>query len=463
MDRLFGTDGVRGVANRDLTPDLAYALGFASAHVLAEHTMHRPVIVVGTDTRISCDMLGAALMSGVTSAGADVLFAGVITTPGVAWLTRIHNADAGVMISASHNTFEYNGIKLFSGDGFKLPDETEDEIEAFVFEVDQNKVTRAIGKDVGRIRHLDSVYEEYTEHLLDGIELDLTGIKMVVDCANGSSSHFAPKLLETLGADVIAIHHSPDGCNINRNCGSTHLESLIEQVLDTGADIGVAFDGDADRLLLVDEKGQICNGDVILAILALHLRDRNELRGNTIVATVMSNLGLERLAEREGINFIRTAVGDRYVLQCMLEENYALGGEQSGHVILLDHTTTGDGILSLLYFLQAVDHDIREVGLSEMCKIMDVIPQLIRNVHVENGHKKTVMEHPDLIYVIEETERELGMDGRVLVRASGTEPLVRVMLEGIDQSRIDGYADKMVSVIERILEDLIDSSPDDQF
>lgn len=454
MERLFGTDGVRGVANRDLTPELAFALGFASAHVLAEHAKHRPVIVVGTDTRISCDMLGAALMAGVTSAGADVLFAGVITTPGVAWLTRIHDADAGVMISASHNTFEYNGIKLFSGDGFKLPDETEDEIEAFVYAMDHGKMARATGKDVGKIRHLDGIYEEYTEHLLDGIDLDLSGIKMVVDCANGSSSHFAPKLLESLGADVLSIHHSPDGCNINRDCGSTHLDGLIEQVLKTGADIGVAFDGDADRLLLVDEKGQVCNGDVILAILALHLKRRNELRGNAVVATVMSNLGLERLAEREGINFIRTAVGDRYVLQCMLEEGYALGGEQSGHVILLDHTTTGDGLLSLLYFLQAVDHNMRKVGLNEVCKVMEVIPQLNRNVHVENGHKKAVMEHPSLITAVKETERELGLDGRVLVRASGTEPLVRVMLEGIDQRRIDEYADKIVAVIEDILEEL---------
>lgn len=461
MARLFGTDGVRGIANRDLTPELAYALGFASAHVLAEHTKHRPVIVVGTDTRISCDMLGAALMAGVTSAGADVLFAGVITTPGVAWLTRIHDADAGVMISASHNTFEYNGIKLFSGDGFKLPDDTEDEIEAFVYAMEQGNVSRPTGKDIGKIRHLDRIYEEYTEHLLDGIDLDLSGIKMVVDCANGSSSHFAPKLLESLGADVLAIHHSPDGYNINRNCGSTHLEGLIDQVLETGADIGVAFDGDADRLLLVDEKGQVCNGDAILAIMALYLRCRNELRGNTIVATVMSNLGLERLAEREGINFIRTAVGDRYVLQCMLEENYVLGGEQSGHIILLDHTTTGDGILSLLYFLKAVERNIREIGLSEICKIMEVIPQLIRNVHVENEFKNAVIEHPSLVSLISDTERELGLDGRVLVRASGTEPLVRVMLEGIDQSRIDDYADKLVAVIENILVELNEDSSGD--
>jgi phosphoglucosamine mutase len=331
MSRLFGTDGVRGVANRDLTPQLAFHLGFAGAHVLTEETHHKPRIVVGEDTRVSCGMLGSALIAGITSAGADVLYVGVIPTPGVAWLTRKYRADAGIMISASHNTFEYNGIKFFSGGGFKLPDETEDAIEALINDPTLWERERLEGDKIGKLIRHEQGADEYREHLQSIAGLDLTGMRIVVDCAHGASYAIAPKLFKDLGAEVIAIGVDPDGYNINHDCGSTHVDKLSEVIRDHCADIGLAFDGDADRLIAVDDLGDICDGDVVLAILARDLDKRGKLTKKTIVATVMSNLGLEHMTIAAGYELIRTQVGDRYVLERMLEDKFVLGGEQRHH------------------------------------------------------------------------------------------------------------------------------------
>ena len=445
MKRLFGTDGVRGIANRELTADLAYRLGYAGAKVLTGETAHKPTILVGCDTRISCAMLEAAMTAGICSAGADVHLCGVIPTPAVAYLTKKYKYDAGVMISASHNSFEYNGIKFFSGSGFKLPDQVEDEIEEIAQNYDAANCQNPIGDRVGsRVIRTDAAHL-YAEHLKRRQSSDLSGLRIALDCANGAASAIAPDLLKDLGATVFAVATAPNGLNINDNCGSTHIENLRQIVIREGCHLGFAFDGDSDRVLPVDELGRFVDGDVIMALLARHLRAQGVLKSDTIVATVMSNLGLEIMTSREKLCLEKTKVGDRYVLEKMLECGYNLGGEQSGHVILLDHATTGDGILTALALLRAY---IAYGGpMSEMRKVIDILPQVLLPAHVAEDKKDQAMKDEKLLAAIRKYEESLGSEGRILVRASGTEPVIRVMIEGKDQKEIQKMADHLVKLI----------------
>lgn len=449
MTRLFGTDGVRGIANRELTPELAFRLGYAGAKVLIGEVSHRPRMVVGKDTRLSCDMLEAALVAGMNAAGADALTVGVVPTPGVAWLTRAFEADAGVMISASHNSYEYNGIKFFAGTGFKLPDRTEDKIEAAMRDLDALTADRPAGDRLGRIVPTDEGAKLYRRHLQKIAGLDLSGLRLALDCANGAAYRIAPRLMRDLGAEVVSLGVDPDGTNINRDCGSTHLEHLQKLVVSEKADLGLAFDGDADRLLAVDDTGDICDGDVIMAILALDMKARGRLRGNTIVSTVMSNLGLEIMARRERLVLERTRVGDRYVLERMLESGFSLGGEQSGHLILLDDTTTGDGMLSALRLLGALRRSGKK--LSEARSILRICPQVLKNARIPEERKNAIMNAEALRERIEAVGDKLGEEGRVLVRASGTEPVIRVMIEGVNRDDIAAYADELCDLIMRLV------------
>lgn len=445
MTRLFGTDGVRGVANKELTPDLAFRLGFAGAKVLTGEKSHKPVILVGTDTRISCAMLEAALISGITSAGADAFVAGVIPTPGIAYLTRKYECDAGVMISASHNSFEYNGIKFFSSNGYKLPDELEDKIEKVVREYDCDKVQRPIGNNVGHRIEKKNASRDYAEHLKRRMSVDLSGMKIALDCANGASFHIAPDLFRDLGAEVVAIGIEPDGENINRECGSTHMERLRQTVRREGCEIGIAFDGDADRMLAIDETGRMIDGDVIIAIIAADLMEQGKLRDDTVVVTVMSNMGLDIMAEQFGIKLLKTKVGDRYVLEEMLKHGLTIGGEQSGHIILLEHTTTGDGMLSALALMRSLKHQNKR--LSEAHSVMTPLPQVLKNSRVSNAKKKDAMADKDILAAIEKEEHRLNGKGRILVRASGTEPIIRVMIEGEDIKMIEDMAERLCELI----------------
>ncbi|NLZ70973.1 MAG: phosphoglucosamine mutase [Clostridiaceae bacterium] len=444
MTRLFGTDGVRGIANKELTPDLAFRLGFAGAKVLAGEKAYKPVILVGTDTRISCGMLESALVAGITSAGADAFLAGVVPTPGIAYLTQKYQCDAGVMISASHNSYEYNGIKFFASTGYKLPDEVEDEIEAMINSYTEDMI-RPIGKQIGHCINKPNAARDYAEHIKRHMSVDLTGIKIAVDCANGASYHIAPGILSDLGAEVIAIGIEPDGENINLNCGSTHMKRLEQTVRREGCDIGIAFDGDADRMLAVDENGKHVDGDGIIAIIAKGMQDRGILRDDKICVTVMSNLGLDIFAEEAGITLAKTQVGDRYVLEEMLKSGISIGGEQSGHIILLDHTTTGDGILSALALLKTLNHDNKR--LSEASSIMKPLPQVLKNAKISNERKKAAMQDEDILNVIAEEEKKLNKKGRILVRPSGTEPIIRVMIEGEDIQQITKMAKRIVELL----------------
>lgn len=449
MTRLFGTDGVRGVANRDLTPDLAFKLGLAGALVLTEETHHKPTFVVGADTRVSCGMLGSALMAGITSAGADVIYVDVIATPGVAWLTRELKADAGAMISASHNSFEFNGIKFFSNGGLKLADETEDAIEAVMREGFQT-ADRPIGEKVGRLIRYDEGAEAYKDHLLSIADLDLTGLRLVIDCANGASYRTAPSLFRALGAEVTALGIEPNGFNINRDCGSTHAAKLAAHVLEKKADLGLAFDGDADRLIAVDDQGELVDGDVMLAILARDLDKRGRLAHRTIVATVMSNFGLGQMAEREGFHLVRTPVGDRYVLERMIRDNLSLGGEQSGHIILREDASTGDGQLTALRLLRALQTPGSPTSLSEARGLIELFPQVLDSVQVEEGKKNSILDHAELAGAVSEVEEKLGSLGRVLIRKSGTEPVIRIMIEGQDLDEIRALSDGLRALIEKL-------------
>lgn len=446
MAKLFGTDGVRGVANQELTPDLAFSLGYAGALVLTGTSHHKPTFVIGADTRVSSGMLGSALIAGITSAGADVIDTGVIATPGVAWLTHELGADAGAMISASHNSYEFNGIKFFSEGGFKLPDETEEAIEAMI-SAGFGGMTRPVGDGVGKLTRYDRGPEEYKNHLISIAGLDLSGMRLVIDCANGASYRTAPSLFRELGAEVIAFGVEPDGFNINRGCGSTYADKLADQVVGTGAHLGLAFDGDADRLIAVDDKGSLCDGDVMMALLARDMDRRGRLAQKTIVATVMSNLGLEKMAEREGYKLVRTAVGDRYVLEHMLREKLSLGGEQSGHVILLDDATTGDGQLTALRFLRVLAGQGRDVRLSEMRQFIELFPQVLVNVRLDQGRADAVMEDPRFTEAVRLTEGKLDGSGRLLIRKSGTEPLIRIMIEGRDFEEISDYAARLQELV----------------
>lgn len=448
MARLFGTDGVRGVANEELTPMLAMQLGQAGACVLTREHEHKPTIMVGCDTRISGDMLANALMAGACSVGANCVYVGVIPTPAVAYLTKKYKVDAGVVISASHNPVEFNGIKFFDGNGFKLPDELEDEIEAMIKNGMQG-VKFPIGSGVGKIKYRTDAREEYINHAMRAVNVDLTGLKMVVDCAEGASFYTSVETFRELGGEVVAIHNNPDGTNINANCGSTHMEELQARVVYEKADLGLAFDGDADRLIAVDENGKIVDGDQIMAIVGNHMKAQGKLKKNTIVATIMSNLGFFLMGEKNGIKIEQTKVGDRYVLERMREIGASLGGEQSGHIIFLDENTTGDGLLSALHLLQV----LVETGksLSELSKIMEVLPQALVNASVPNHKKESFMEYPEIAEAIRKLNERFDGEGRVLIRPSGTEPMVRVMIEGKDQKLIDSEAEKLAALIQDVM------------
>ncbi len=448
MSRLFGTDGVRGVANEELSPMLAMQLGQAGAYVLTKENKHKPTIMVGCDTRISGDMLANALMAGACSVGANAVYVGVVPTPAVAYLTKKYKVDAGVVISASHNPVEFNGIKFFDGSGYKLPDALEDEIEALL-KSDMKDIKFPIGSGVGKIKYRTDAREEYINHAVQAVNTDLSNLKIVVDCAEGAAFYTSVEALKEMGAEVIAIHNNPDGTNINANCGSTHMGELKARVVYEKANIGLAFDGDADRLLAVDENGKIVDGDQIMAIVGNHMKEQGKLKGNTIVVTVMSNLGFFLMAQEKGIKAEQTKVGDRYVLERMREIGASLGGEQSGHVIFLDENTTGDGLLSALHLLQV----LVETGkpLSELAKIMEVLPQALVNAKVPNHKKERYMEYPEIAAAIGKINDKFAGEGRVLIRPSGTEPLVRVMIEGKDQQLIEKEARKLAELIQNCM------------
>jgi len=448
MARLFGTDGVRGVANEELTPLLAMQLGQAGAYVLTKEKEHKPTIMVGCDTRISGDMLANALMAGVCSVGANAVYVGVIPTPAVAYLTRKYKVDAGVVISASHNPVEFNGIKFFDGNGYKLPDEMEDEIEELI-KSDMKDVPFPTGSRVGKIKYRTDAREEYINHAIQSVPVDLTGMKVVVDAAEGASFYTSVEAIKELGAEVIAIHNNPDGTNINANCGSTHMEELQARVVFEKANIGLAFDGDADRLLAVDENGNLVDGDQIMAIVGNHMRSQGKLKKDTIVVTVMSNLGFTLMAKEQNLNIETTKVGDRYVLERMKEIGASLGGEQSGHVIFLDENTTGDGLLSALHLLQVLVDTGKP--LSELSQIMTVLPQALVNAKVPNHKKDHYMDYPEIASAIAKLEEMFAGEGRVLIRPSGTEPKVRVMIEGKDQALIDAEAKKLADLIQNTM------------
>lgn len=448
MARLFGTDGIRGIANEELTPTLAMQLGQVGAYVLTKEKEHKPTIMVGCDTRISGDMLANALMAGACSVGANCIFVGVIPTPAVAYLTQKYRVDAGVVISASHNPVEFNGIKFFDGNGYKLPDELEDEIERLIRE-GMPGIKFPIGPGVGKVKYRTDAREEYINHSVKAVPVDLSGLKIVVDCAEGASFYTSVEALKELGGSIVAIHNNPDGTNINSSCGSTHMEELQARVVYEKANIGLAFDGDADRLLAVDENGKIVDGDQIMAIVGNYMRAQGKLKKDTIVATIMSNLGFFLMGEKNGISIEQTKVGDRYVLERMKEIGASLGGEQSGHIIFLDENTTGDGLLSALHLLQVMV----ETGkpLSQLASIMEVLPQALVNARVADYKKDKYMDYPVIVDAIRELEAKFEGQGRVLIRPSGTEPLVRVMIEGKDQQVIQEEAHKLANLIQDVM------------
>ncbi|PAJ69493.1 MULTISPECIES: phosphoglucosamine mutase [Corynebacterium] len=444
MTRMFGTDGVRGLANEKLTASLAMKLGAAAATVLTRDrrsTKRRPTALIGRDPRVSGEMLAAAMAAGMASKGVDVLRVGVIPTPGLAFLTDDYGADIGVMISASHNPMPDNGIKFFSAGGKKLPDDVEDEIERTMATLEETGPT---GTGIGRvIEEAPDAQERYLAHLAEAMTTDLSGIKVVVDCANGAASEVAPKAYEAAGAEVTAIFNTPNAFNINEGAGSTHMDQIQAAVVEHGADIGLAHDGDADRCLAVDAEGNIVDGDQIMAILATGMKERSSLADNTLVATVMSNLGLKLAMQREGIAVEETAVGDRYVLEALNRSGFSLGGEQSGHIVVPAHATTGDGTLSGLLLMARM----AETGktLAELAQVMQVLPQQLINVPVSD--KSAILKDPEVIAAKEAAEVELGDQGRVLLRASGTEEIFRVMVEASDEKHAREVAGRLAAVV----------------
>ncbi|HEY2723589.1 MAG TPA: phosphoglucosamine mutase [Pseudonocardiaceae bacterium] len=440
MARLFGTDGVRGLANAELTPELALAVSGAAARVLAEHGAgRRPLAVVGRDPRASGEMLESAVTAGLTSAGADVLRVGVLPTPAVAHLVATLSADLGVMISASHNPMPDNGIKLFAAGGHKLPDAVEDEIAARVHAIGQ----RPTGAGIGRVRDVPDAAGRYLDHLLLATPQPLDGLQVVVDCAHGAASLVAPEAYARAGAEVVALNAQPDGLNINDGCGSTHLDQVRKAVLEQGAALGIAHDGDADRCLAVDADGEVVDGDQIMAVLALAMRDAGELAGNTLVATVMSNLGLHLAMRAHGVAVRTTAVGDRYVLEELWANRFSLGGEQSGHLVLPGYATTGDGLLTALRLMARMASTGR--GLADLASVVTRLPQVLVNVAVRD--KAVVAAAPAVAEAIAVAEAELGGTGRVLLRPSGTEQLVRVMVEAPSQTQADAIAARVAAVV----------------
>lgn len=448
MGRLFGTDGARGVANSELTCELAMKIGRAAAMVLTESCAHKPKVLIGMDTRASSHMLASAISAGLCSVGADVLIIDVVPTPAVAFLVKEYDYDAGVMISASHNPCEYNGIKIFQGNGYKLPDELENEIEEII--LDETKVPPVVlGGDVGKISFSSKAVDDYIFHLAMTADGDFKGMKIALDCANGSASVTARALFTRLGAKCFIINETPNGTNINENCGSTHLEQLQKFVVENKCDIGFAFDGDADRLLVVDENGEVVDGDKIIAVCSKFMKENNKLKNNTAVVTVMSNMGFFKFCEKNDINCVKTKVGDRYVLEEMVKNGYAIGGEQSGHIIFLDYATTGDGQMSAIQVLNVLKSTGKKI--SELASEMQVYPQVLINVRVSNFGKTRLDKDEEVQLAIREASEELDDTGRVLVRVSGTEPLVRVMLEGEDYNQIKSLAESIAKVIEERL------------
>ena len=449
MGKLFGTDGIRGVVGENLTADLAFRTGQAIAAVLEEETGRRPLVVIGKDTRISSDMLESALMAGICDLGGDVMPVGTIPTPAVAYLTMQEKADAGIVISASHNPYEHNGIKVFSGKGYKLSDAVEARIEEKI--LSDAPMKHRTREKIGRRHHgMRQMKRDYIDFVASTIESDLSGLKILCDCANGAASATAPELFGRFRARTDFIHRDPDGININNRCGSTHLEDLSAMVVSGGYDVGVAFDGDADRCLLVDETGGVIDGDKVLAVCALDMKRRGKLRGNALVATVMSNLGLHEFCRSNGIDLICTDVGDRNVLETMLEKDFRIGGEQSGHTIFTDVETTGDGEVTALQFLQVLSRSGKRA--SELAAVCAVYPQVLVNVPVPHsgGVKEKIMASAALAQAVEREESALGDQGRVLVRPSGTEALIRVMVEAKSLATAQAVADRLADFIKSL-------------
>lgn len=444
MGRLFGTDGARGVANSELTAELAMNIGRAAAMVLISDEVEHPTILIGKDTRLSGDMLEGALIAGLCSVGANVELLGVVPTPAVAYLVGKYNADAGIMISASHNPFEFNGIKIFSSDGCKLPDDLENRIEEIVLD---NVVPYALAKaeNIGKVTRMETAVEDYVDHVAKSIGCDLDGMEIALDCSNGSSSRTAEKLFTKLGAKVHMLFDNPDGININKDCGSTHINRLQNYVREHKLCCGLAFDGDADRCLAVDENGNLVDGDYLIAICAKDMKDRGVLKKNAVVGTVMTNMGFNKFCEANGMTFVSTKVGDRYVLEAMLREGYNIGGEQSGHIIFLDYATTGDGELSGAMILSIMKRTGEK--LSTLAKVMERMPQVLINVNVSAEGKLAFYTDKEVKAEIKRVTEILGDRGRILVRVSGTEPLVRVMLEGENLEEIQSLAEESAQVV----------------
>lgn len=449
MGRLFGTDGVRGVANKDLTNELAMQIGSAAATVLLKTAKSaKPTVLIGKDTRASGDMLEAALTAGLCSVGCNVLSVGVVPTPAVAYLVGLYQCEAGIMISASHNPCEYNGIKIFQKTGYKLDDAIEDEIESIILDGVKTPDYKLAG-EVGNRLFCKTAVEDYINHVVECTNTRFDGLNIALDCANGSASVCAKEIFTRLGAKCLMLSDTPDGENINDACGSTHPEALMKLVKDAGLDLGLAFDGDADRMLAVDENGELVDGDKVIAICAKKMKEEGILKQDTAVVTVMSNMGFFKFCDDNGIKCAKTAVGDRYVLERMLKDGYNIGGEQSGHVIFLDYATTGDGELSGVKLVETVVNSGKK--LSELAKVMDVYPQVLINVKVSAEGKKKYNNDEYIIAATQKAEMELMGDGRVLVRVSGTEPLVRVMLEGKDKAHIQKLGEEIAEVVKERL------------
>lgn len=454
MKKYFGTDGIRRIANTELTPELVFRVAKAGAYVLSKHTSHTPTILIGRDTRISGTLIESAMVAGFLSYGANVKILGVVPTPAVAYLTKKLNADASVVISASHNTFEFNGIKFFSNKGMKIPDSIEEEIEEIMDSGKLNEFT-AVNENIGVSEITEELINEYEEFIVNIFESDIKGIikndfKVVIDTANGATYKIAERIFKKLGINFTVINNTPNGININNNCGSTHLNMLKEYVVSNNYNLGIAYDGDGDRCLAVDETGREINGDIMLAILSKYLKDNNNLKNDTIVATVMSNLGLDVYSKNNNLNLVKTNVGDRYVLEQMLKSGYNLGGEQSGHIILLDYNPTGDGILTSLMLITSLIKYNQKA--SELARVIDIYPQVLVNAKVNNNKKYLFKEDKEINDMISKVEAEFAGEGRVLIRASGTEPLVRVMIEGKDIKKITDKANEIAKIIEDKLE-----------
>lgn len=445
MGKYFGTDGVRGVANRELTPELAYKIGRCGGYVLTR-SASKPKVVIGLDTRISGPMLEASLTAGLLSIGADVIRLGIVSTPAVAYLTKVLGADAGVMISASHNPVEDNGIKFFAGDGFKLSDETELEIEALI-DAESDELPRPVGGEIGNVTSYEGGKKRYLDYLKTTVTGSFSGLNVVLDCANGAAYELAPTVFRELGAKVVAVGAEPNGRNINAGVGSTHPEFLREKVLELGADLGLSFDGDADRLIAIDENGEEVDGDYILCLIGDRLKREGKLAHDTVVTTVMANIGFFKGAEAIGLQTARTAVGDRYVMEEMRRGGFNLGGEQSGHVIFLDYITTGDGILTALQLVDTVVASGKKLG--ELKGLMRKYPQKLVNVRVAD--KSLYNGNAAIEQAVKQVEAELGDNGRVLVRPSGTESLIRVMAEGPEKDQVEAYVDQIAEVVKREL------------